>query len=86
MIAVDQSRQGKGLGSDLAVDALRRALSVAGEVGLKPVVLDAIEDGGADVFERRGEFYKRLGFRSLEDRSERMFIAIDTIRAMFSER
>ena len=86
MIAVDQSRQGKGLGSDLAVDALRRALRVAGEVGLKLVVLDVIEDGGADVFARRMGFYKQLGFRSLEDRSERMFIAIDTIRAMFSER
>ena len=83
MIAVDERRQGKGLASDLAVDALGRALNVAGEVGLKPVVLDVIDDGGAEVFARRMEFYKRLGFRSFRDRPEQIFITIDTIRAMF---
>ncbi len=85
MIAVDERRQGMGLGSDLAVDALGRALSVAGEVGLKLVVLDVIDDGGEDVFARRMAFYRRLGFRSLEDRPERMFITTGTIRAMFGE-
>ena len=83
MIAVDERRQGMGLGSDLAVDALGRAASVAGEVGLKLVILDVIDDGGEDVFQRRMAFYRRLGFRSLEDRPDRMFITIDTIRAMF---
>ena len=83
VIAVDRSWQGKGLGSDLAIDALGRARDVAGEVGLKLVVLDAIEDGGDEVFARRMEYYRRLGFQSFQDRPERMFIAIDTIRAMF---
>ena len=63
-----------------------RALSVASEVGLKLVVLDVIDDGGEEVLARRMEFYRRLGFRSLEDRPERMFITVDTIRAMFGER
>ncbi len=63
-IAVDRSWQGKGLGSDLAIDALSRARSVAGEVGLKLVVLDVIEDGGKEAFMRRMEFYRRLGFGS----------------------
>ena len=85
MIAVDERRQGMGLGSDLAVDALGRALGVAGEVGLKLVVLDVIDDGGEEVFARRMAFYRRLGFRSLEDRPDRMFITVDTIRAMFGE-
>ena len=85
MIAVDKRRQGMGLGSDLAVDALGRALTVAGEVGLKLVVLDVIDDDGEDVFARRREFYRCLGFQSLEDHPERMFIAIGTIRAMFGE-
>ncbi|MCE2494177.1 MAG: GNAT family N-acetyltransferase [Alphaproteobacteria bacterium] len=84
-IAVDRSWQGKGLGSDLAIDALSRARSVAGEVGLKLVVLDVIEDGGKEAFMRRMEFYRRLGFRSFKDRPERMFITIDTIRAMFDD-
>ena len=86
MIAVDRSRQGKGLGSDLAIDALGRALSVAGEVGLKLVVLDVIGDGGNEAFARRMEFYRRLGFRSFQNRPERMFITLDTIRAMFGDR
>ena len=85
MIAVDRSWQGKGLGSDLAVDALSRALNVSGDVGLKLVVLDVIDDGGDEAFSRRMEFYRRLGFRSFQDRPERMFITIGTIRAMFGD-
>ena len=85
MIAVDRSWQGKGLGSDFATDALGRALNVAGEVGLKLVVLDVIDDGGSDAFARRMEFYRCLGFQSFQDRPERMFITIDTIRSMFAE-
>ena len=86
MIAVDGRRQGKGLGSDLAVDALGRALNVASEVGLKLVVPDVIDDGGAEVFARRMGFCRRLGFRTFRDRPERMFITIDTIRAIFDNR
>ena len=85
MIAVDWSWQGRGLGSDLAVDALSRARNVSGEVGLKLVVLDVIDDGGDEAFARRMEFYRRLGFRSLQDRPDRMFITIGTIRAMFDD-
>ena len=85
MIAVDESRQGKGLGSDLAIDALGRARGVSDEIGLELVILDVIEDGGNDAFERRMAFYRRLGFRSFQDRPERMFITIDTIRSMFAE-
>ncbi len=61
------------------VVALGRALSVAGEIGLKLVVLDVIDDGEA--FAHRMAFYRRLGFQSFQNRPERMFIAIDTIRA-----
>ena len=85
MIAVDRSWQGRGLGPDLAIDALGRARNVAGEVGLKLVVLNVIGDGGSDAFARRMAFYRRLGFRSFQDRPERMFIAIGTIRAMFGD-
>ncbi|MCY4432026.1 MAG: GNAT family N-acetyltransferase [Rhodospirillales bacterium] len=83
MIAVDRGRQGRGLGSDLAIDALNRARHVAGEVGIKLVILDVIDDGGDEAFARRMEFYRRLGFRSFQDRPERMFVTIDTIRSMF---
>ena len=85
MIAVDRSRQGCGLGSELAVDALSRARNIADRVGLKLVVLDVIYDGGKEVFERRAKFYRRLGFQSFQDRPERMFIPLSTIRAMFDD-
>lgn len=85
MIAVDRSWQGKGLGSDLAVDALSRARNVSGEVGLKLVVLDVIDDGGDEAFARRMEYYRRLGLRNLQDRPDRIFITIGTIRAMFGD-
>ena len=51
--------------------------------GLKLVVLDVIGDGGNEAFARRMEFYRRLGFQSFQDRPERMFMTIDTTRAMF---
>ena len=53
--------------------------------GFKLVVPDVIDDGGEEFFARQVEFYRRLGFQSLEDRPERMFITISTIRAMFGE-
>ena len=76
MIAVDRYSQGKGLA---------RARNVADEVGLKLVVLDVIDDGGNEAFVRRMAFYRRLGFQSFQDRPERMFLTIDTIRAMFDD-
>lgn len=85
MIAVDQRWQGRGLGSYLAIDALNRARNVADEVGLKLIVLDVINDGGDDVFARRVAFYRRLGFQSFQDRTERMFIALHTVRQMFDQ-
>ncbi len=86
MIAVGRSWQGRGLGSDLAVDALGRALNVAGEIGLRLVVMDVIDDGEHEAFAHCMTFHQRLGLQSFRDRPERMFIAIETIRAMFSER
>ena len=52
---------GKAGGSDLAIDALDRALSVAGYIGPRLVILDVIDDGGDEVFARRMAFYRRLG-------------------------
>ena len=85
MVAVDKRRQGSGLGADLVIDSLYRARHVADQVGLKLVVLDVIDDGGTEAFVRRQAFYERLGFRSFQDRPERMFITIGTIRAMFDQ-
>ena len=85
MIAVDKTRQGRGLGTDLLMDALRRVCRVSREVGLKLVLLDVIDDGGDTAFRQRREFYQRMGFESFADHPQRMFMTIGTIRRMFPE-
>ena len=85
MIAADKNQQGKGLGTDLLIDALLRACRVSKEVGLKLVMLDVIDDGGDSAFRRRKEFYRRMGFESFSDHPQRMFMTIGTIRSMFPE-
>ena len=82
MIAVDRRHQGRGIGRILLADALKRAVSAAGQIGLKAVVLDVIEDGGSDITEKRRAFYLAMGFRSLPTRPLRMFISIDTARSI----
>ena len=77
MIGVDQSMQGKGLGSILMADAMKRVALISGDVGVAALVLDVLDDDARD---RRIEFYKRLGFISLPSRPERMFIPTATIR------
>lgn len=85
MITLDRSWQGKGLGSDLAVDALSRARNVSGEVKFKLFVLDVIDDGGDEVFARRAELYRRLGFQSHQNQQDRMPATIAVIQAMFDD-
>jgi len=54
-LAVDRSWQGRGLGSDLLRDALRRTLAAADQIGIRAVLVDAIDEHAAD-------FYRRYGF------------------------
>lgn len=87
MIAVDLRHQGKGLGKILLADALKRAVTVADQIGLKAVVLDVIEDGGTEITDKRTKFYIASGFVPLPDQPRRMIIGIETIRrAMNSSR
>ena len=79
MIAVDLRHQGKGLGRILLIDALKRAVTVADQIGLKAVVLDVIEDGGAEITGKRTKFYIASGFAPLPDQPRRMIISIETI-------
>lgn len=78
-VAVHKDRQGKGLGTALLVDAMRRCLGIADQMGAAAIVLDVLKD---DRFERRWRFYKDLGFRPLGDPTNphRVFIPMADVR------
>ncbi len=74
-LAVDKNVKGKGFGKILLIDALRRSYELSKEIGSFAVVVDPI-DKEADLF------YERYDFIKLPD-SEKMFIAIKTLKELF---
>ena len=66
-LAVDTDYQGRGLGSDLLVDAAKRALSAAEFIGARAIVIQALDD-------RAKSFYARFGFRPFSEREPLMLL------------
>lgn len=81
-VAVRQDMQGKGLGTALLIDAMRRCMSIAEQMGAAAIVLDVLQD---DHFDRRWRFYEELGFQPLGDplNPTRVFIPMADVRATF---
>jgi GNAT superfamily N-acetyltransferase len=82
-VAVRQDMQGKGLGTALVVDAMRRCCQIASHMGAAAIVLDVLNDAH---FERRWHFYEELGFEPLGDPAnpQRVFIPMAKVRATLS--
>ncbi len=59
-LAVTKDCQGRGLGAALLADAMRRTVRAADEVGIRAVLVDAIDEPAA-------AFYQRFGFAPLAD-------------------
>ncbi len=74
-LAVDDSVQGQGLGAFLLVDALRRAMHIAEQVGIRTVEVDAVDENAR-------QFYLHFGFRSLNDDPRHLFLPIHEIRKL----
>ena len=66
-LGVSMAHQGKGVGTALLRDALRRSLYVALSIGGVAVVTDPVNDGAAD-------FYIKHGFRPLPKQEPRLLI------------
>jgi GNAT superfamily N-acetyltransferase len=66
-IAVHASYQGRGLGSDLLVDAGKRSLAVAEVIGARAIIVQALND-------RAASFYLRWGFRPFSEHEPLMLI------------
>lgn len=74
-LAIDVKVQGKGIGKILLIDALKRSYEISKEIGSFAVVVDPID-------QEAEKFYKKYDFIKLPD-SEKMFIAIKTLKALF---
>ena len=74
-LAVDRSVQGRGLGGILLIDALRRAVQLSANVGIRAVEVDALDEAA------RG-FYLKFGFRPLLDDLRHLFLPLHEIRQL----
>jgi GNAT superfamily N-acetyltransferase len=74
-LAVDEEWRGRGLGSALLVDALRRCLAASEIAGARGVVAHAIDDTAVGFYERHGFVRCPLGERV-------MLMPIETVRSL----
>lgn len=74
-LAIDVSWQGKGVGTALLSDALRRCLAASDIVGARAVVAHAIDDDAVRFYLRRGFVMSPLGERVV-------LMPIETVRAL----
>ncbi len=76
-LAVDEGFRGKGLGTDLLADALRRCLAAAEIVGARGVVAHAIDGDAVRFYEHHGFVLCPLGERI-------MLMGMETVRQLFN--
>lgn len=55
-LAVDESEKNRGLGRGLLVDAIRRAVRVSDDVGVRALLIHARDDDARSFYEHHGEF------------------------------
>ena len=82
MIGVDLSMQGQGLGSALLADVLGRIGRISDEIGTCAVLLDVLDCGDPETVARRKAYYESFGFIPLPDQPLRLFMPIQTVRAL----
>ena len=74
-LAVDAQWRGRGLGSALLADALRRCLAASEIAGIRGVVAHAIDEAAVGFYERHGFTLSPLGERI-------MLMPIETVRSL----
>lgn len=74
-LAVDAQWRGRGLGSALLADALRRCLAASEIAGIRGVVAHAIDETAVGFYERHGFTLSPLGERV-------MLMPIETVRSL----
>jgi GNAT superfamily N-acetyltransferase len=76
-LAVDAEWRGRGVGSALLVDALRRCLAASEIAGARGVVAHAMDETAVDFYERHGFVRSPLGERV-------MLMPIETVRSLIA--
>ncbi len=71
-LAVRQASHGTGIGKLLIADAVKRVLSVSDQIAVYALVVDAFDN-------RAKAFYLHFGFTPLNDRQNRLFLALKSI-------
>lgn len=74
-LAVDINWQKLGIGEHLLLDALRRCLQVADEMGIYAVEVVALDEAA-------GKFYAKYGFVALKDNPLHLYLALKTVAAL----
>jgi GNAT superfamily N-acetyltransferase len=74
-LAVDLQYRGQGLGGILLVDALKRVLSSANQIGIYAVTVEALNATAK-------QFYEAHGFLKLRDDEKHLFLPMATIRKL----
>lgn len=75
-LAVDRKYHGLGLGKDLLVDALKRAVEVSRSFGVFGVIVDAKDN-------QAKEFYEHFGFISIIDHPNKLILSLETVKNEF---
>lgn len=77
-LAVDAGYQGRGLGTDLLIAALRRCLVASETAGARGVITHAIDDAAV-------AFYERHGFVRCPLAERTMLMPIETVRVLVTQ-
>jgi GNAT superfamily N-acetyltransferase len=73
-LAVDRTFHGRGLGSGLLGDALKRSLGASREIGARAVLVHAIDDDAV-------RFYLQYGFRPFPTYARTLYLPLSHIEA-----
>ncbi len=72
-LAVDSHWQGQGLGAFLVFDAVKRVARIQEELGIRAIVVQAIDENAKS-------FYKKLGFKSAKFNSRLMMALLKDLK------
>lgn len=75
-LAVDKDYKGLSIGKALLKDALLRSLQVANQIGVKAIIVHALDENAVN-------FYKKYGFQKMPDEDRTLVISISNIEKAY---